>query len=243
MKVLAIDAGNSRIKWGLHDGTRWTRRSSVATVRAGDLKIALARLPHCDAVVISNVAGAAVRKRLLSVLPAAPRPHWIKSERLQCGVRNSYANPRQLGCDRWAALIGARQCSRRPLLVTNAGTALTVDALAADGVFLGGIIVPGARLMREALAGNTAALKLRPGEAGRFPRTTGDAIMSGVVNALAGAVERSARLLHRRAGRGPLCLLSGGDAAWLAPYLNLEVRVVDNLVLEGLLAIARDKAR
>jgi type III pantothenate kinase len=243
VKVLAIDVGNTRIKWGLHDGALWTRQSSVMTARARDLKTAFARLPRCDAVVISNVAGAAVRKSLLAVLPRIPKSYWIKSERLQCGVKNGYTNPRQLGCDRWAALIGARRRSDRPLVVINAGTALTADALAADGIFLGGIIVPGARLMRQILAANTAALKLRPGKIGRFPKATGDAIASGAVNALAGAVERIAHFLQQRAGRKPLCVLTGGDAALLAPYLNLEVRVVDNLVLEGLLAIARDKAR
>ncbi len=243
MKVLAIDAGNTRIKWGLHDGARWTRQSSVTTARAKDLKAVFARLPRCDVVVISNVTGAAVQKSLRAVLPRVPKPYWIKSERLQCGVKNGYANPRQLGCDRWAALIGARRRSARPLVVINAGTALTADALAANGVFLGGIIVPGARLMREVLTGNTAVLKLWPGKVGRFPKATGDAIMSGIVNALAGTVERIANFLRQRVGRKPLCILTGGDAALLVPYLNLEVRVVDNLVLEGLLAIARDKAR
>jgi len=243
VKVLAIDAGNTRIKWGLHDGARWTRRSSVAIARAKGLKVEFARLPHFDAVVISNVAGAAVRKSLGTVLPRVPKPYWIKSERLQCGVKNGYANPRQLGCDRWAALIGAHRLSALPLVVINAGTALTADALAANGAFLGGIIVPGARLMREALVGNTAALKLRMGNVSRFPKATRDAIMSGVVYALAGTVERITDFLQQRAGRKPLCVLTGGDAALLARYLNLEVRVVDNLVLEGLLAIARDKAR
>jgi type III pantothenate kinase len=243
MKILAIDAGNTRIKWGVHDGMRWTRRSSIVTVRVKDLKAALTKLPSCDAVVVSNVAGAGLRKSLLAALPSVPRPYWIKSERAQCGVKNSYANPRLFGCDRWAALIGARQRQRGPLLVVNAGTALTVDALAADGTFLGGIIAPGTRLMRRVLASDTAALKIRPGKVVRFPKTTGDAIMSGAVRALVGAVERSAHLLERHARQKPLCIVSGGDAALLVPHLNLTVRVVDNLVLEGLLMIAREKAR
>ncbi|HUO44763.1 MAG TPA: type III pantothenate kinase [Burkholderiales bacterium] len=241
MKVLAIDVGNSRIKWGWHDGARWRRRAEVATAR--DLKTAFARLPRCDAIVISNVAGAAAGKALRAALPPAPRARWIKSGRIQCGVRNDYRQPQRLGSDRWAALIGARRRYRGPLLVVNAGTALTADALTASGVFLGGVIVPGATLMKETLAANTAALGRRPGRIRRFPRTTGDAIASGALHALAGAVERMARLLHRHARRAPVCVVSGGAAASLAPQLNLEVRVVDNLVLEGLLTIAHDRPR
>lgn len=238
--VLAIDAGNTRIKWGVHDGARWLKQSWVGTARAAELKPALAGLPPLQAVVVSNVAGAALRREILRLLPPAPAPSWVKSAREQCGVRNGYDDPRQLGCDRWAALIGARQLHGGPAVVVNAGTALTVDALTADGVFVGGMIVPGAELMRKALADHTDALELQAGKFSFFPNTTGDAVMSGVINALAGAIERMARFLEATGQLLPACLLSGGGAALIAPHLNLEVKVAHNLVLEGLLAIARE---
>ena len=238
--VLAIDAGNTRIKWGAHDGTRWLRQAWVETASADQLGAAFAGLPPLQAVVVSNVAGAALRGVILKALPPAPLPCWIKSEHAQCGVRNGYDDPAQLGCDRWAALIGARRLHGGPAVVVDAGTALTADALTSDGVFVGGIIVPGAELMRKALAEHTAALKPQPGKFSFFPATTGDAIVSGAIDALAGAVERMARFLEEAGQPQPACVLSGGGAALLEPYLNLEVKVVDNLVLEGLLAIARD---
>lgn len=238
--VLAIDAGNTRIKWGVHDGVRWLGQAWVETARAAELKPALAGLPPLQAVVVSNVAGAALREAILRALPPTPAPRWIASERVQCGVRNSYDDPAQLGCDRWAALIGARRLCGGPAIVVDAGTALTADALTGDGVFVGGIIVPGAELMRKALAEHTAALKRQPGKFSFFPDTTGDAIMSGAINALAGAIERMARFIEEAGQSQPVCVLSGGGAALLEPYLNLEVKVVDNLVLEGLLAIARE---
>lgn len=241
--VLAIDAGNTRIKWGVHDGTRWQLQSSIDTARAAKLKTMLARIAVPQAIVISNVAGAALRKDLLRALPAQPAPLWIRSERAQCGVRSSYATPAQLGCDRWAALIGAYRLFGAASVVVNAGTALTVDALTADGVFAGGVIVPGTDLMRKSLAANTAALKLRPGGFSFFPDATGDAIMSGAINAACGAVERMAGFLEEAGQARPLCVLSGGGAALLAPHLNLEVKVVDNLVLEGLLTIAGDETK
>ena len=238
--VLAIDAGNTRIKWGAHDGTHWLRQAWLDTRRAAELEAVLAALPPFEAVVVSNVAGAALREVILKALPPTPAPRWIRSERAQCGVRNSYDDPAQLGCDRWAALIGARRLHGGPAVVVDAGTALTADALTGDGVFVGGIIVPGADLMRKALAEHTAALKPQPGKFSFFPNTTGDAIMSGAINSLAGAIERMARFLEEAGQPQPACVLSGGGAALLEPYLNLEVKVVDNLVLEGLLAIARE---
>ena len=238
--VLAIDAGNTRIKWGAHDGTQWLKQAWVDTARAAELKTAFADLPPPQAIVVANVAGAALRKKILQALPSTPAPRWIQSERVQCGIRNSYDDPAQLGCDRWAALIGAYRLCSGPALVVNAGTALTVDALANDGLFVGGLIVPGAELMRHALANNTAALKLQPGKFSFFPTMTGDAIMSGAINALAGAIERMARFLEETGQPQPLCVLSGGGAAVIEPHLNLEVKVVDNLVLEGLLTIAHE---
>ena len=238
--VLAIDAGNTRIKWGWHDGVRWRARAWVATGQPDRLKAAFARLPKPQAIIISNVAGRALREKLCKVLPAKPSARWLTGARTQAGVKSSYATPAQLGCDRWAALIGAHRLFHAAAVVVNAGTALTVDALTADGVFAGGMIAPGVELMRRALADNTAGLKLRPGRFSFFPDATADAIMSGAINASCGAIERMARFLEDAGQAAPLCVISGGGAALLAPHLNLEVKLVDNLVLEGLLTIAQE---
>jgi type III pantothenate kinase len=236
--VLAIDAGNTRIKWGLHDGRRWLDSGWAATAQPAPLRRRFAALPQAGAIVISNVAGAALRSVLAGMLPPAP-VRWLRSAAEQCGVRNSYAAPAQLGSDRWASLIAAHHMHAGAAVVVNAGTALTADALTADGVFVGGIIVPGADLMRSALARNTAGLRRRAGAFSFFPDNTGDAILSGTVNALCGAVERMGRHLQTAGGQPPLYLLSGGAAGLIAPHLNLEVKVVDNLVLDGLVVIAR----
>lgn len=242
MRVLAIDAGNSRIKWGLVEDGVWLQQSWVPTVRAGRLAAAWARLPAPDAVVAANVAGERVARSLAVASRRFDRRiRFVRSAARQCGVKSSYDRPAQLGADRWAALIGAWHLYRGPCVVVNAGTTMTVDALTTDGVFLGGMIVAGADLMREALARNTAALKLREGRFAFFPARTADAIASGAVNALAGAVERMLRYLREAGQSAPLVVLSGGAAAQLAPQLNGGVEVVDNLVLEGLLRIALER--
>ena len=159
---------------------------------------------------------------------------WIASSAAQCGVINTYADPARLGADRWAALIAARALHAGDCLVVMAGTATTIDVLSGNGEFRGGLILPGERLMKQALAERTAGLPLARGVVTDTPRDTGDAIETGCFFAQLGAIER---MFARLSGDG-ICLLSGGAAGRMAEHLNIPVRVVDNLVLEGLVRIA-----
>ena len=88
----------------------------------------------------------------------------------------------------------------RACIVVNAGTAVTIDALDGDGVFRGGLILPGIDLMLRALADNTAALRTPPGAFANYPTTTADALFSGAVQAACGAIEQMRRWLR---GHGP----------------------------------------
>lgn len=234
--ILAVDAGNSRIKWGLHDGATW--REGGATI-VDKLREVWKTLPAPSRIVIANVAGDAVHAALAAaVAPWDRKPLWVKAQLSQCGVSSRYA-AEQLGADRWAALLGAWHLRHRACLVVSAGTALTIDVLSAEGVFEGGIIIAGYALQLSALSANTAALHVPAGGYAEFPVTTANAIASGALQAMAGAVERMAKLTIQRWGAAPTCLLSGGDAERLRAHLNLAVEVMDNLVLEGLIVIAR----
>jgi len=241
MNVLAIDAGNSRIKWGFADHGGWVRRASMPTADAAAMAAAIQDLPAPGCIVISNVAGDGVREALAGALASLPvAPVWVRGREQQCGVRSGYADPAQLGSDRWAGLIAAWKAYGCACVVVNAGTTMTVDALSAEGVFLGGVIVPGLDLMRKALAQGTAQLNLAPGEFCYFPDNTADAIMSGAMNALAGTIERIHAYMGQTGQGVPPVLLSGGTAAVLQPRLNVRSELVDNLVLDGLLEIVRD---
>lgn len=199
------------------------------------MRHAFAGAQPVERVVATNVAGEHVRTRIHDALGIEPL--WVSAQGEQCGVRSGYANPAQLGADRWAAMIGARHLVQGPCVVANAGTTMTVDALSADSIFLGGFIVPGFELMRNTLARNTAQLKRQDGAFSFFPDNTGDAIASGAVNALAGAVERMVRYMRTTGEDEPVILVSGGGAQHLLPHLAGDVRLVDNLVLEGLARI------
>jgi type III pantothenate kinase len=181
----------------------------------------------------ANVAGAAVAGRLEGLLAARGlTAEWILPREEGFGVRNSYLEPGRLGADRWAALVGARALHQGPALVVTSGTATTADVLDGRGVFLGGVILPGLDLMRASLARDTAQLPFAEGRFDVTPKHTADAIVTGCLHAQVGAIERMFRLVAAEVDS--VCLLNGGAAAALAPRLECPVRVVDNLVLEGL---------
>lgn len=236
--MIAIDAGNTRIKWGLlaadgRGGKNWLAQGNVPTCDVAQLAEAAAHWPAGERVVASNVAGEAVAEAIAATL--APRFGsllWLRPRAECCGVRNGYERPERLGADRWAALIGARAQGSSECLVVCAGTATTVDWLSAEGLFRGGLILPGVDLMRASLAHNTALLPLAEGELHAAPRNTMDAIVSGCLYAQLGAIERMYAQLAD--APGACCLLTGGAAPSLAPHLQIPLRLVDSLILDGL---------
>lgn len=238
--ILAVDVGNSRIKWGLHDGVAWLRQGVADHAEFAQLAGIWAAQPVRQ-IVYSHVAGILLEGRLTDALRLlGVSPQRVVAQSFQCGVRNGYAPPEQLGSDRWAALIAARRRCGGACVVVNAGTAMTVDALSGEGVFLGGLIVPGYATMRRALASDAAALTLAEGQFQIFPANTADALHSGALAALSGAVAHLMSELSSLSGETPACLVSGGDAALLLPQLPTSATKVDNLVLEGLIEIARE---
>lgn len=239
--ILAVDAGNTRIKWGLHDLAVWRARGVTPTTDAQHLGLQWKAAPKGTKVIVSNVAGpevAAHLERAAAELGLACTV--IKSLPSQLGVQNGYEQPGQLGTDRWAALVAAHRSMPGHKLVVNVGTALTIDALRADGRFLGGLIVPGPSLMRRSLDKGTAGLRLTEGVFRPFPGSTPNAITTGAIQACVGAVERIRADMEAH-GAPPLgLLLSGGAAMEIAGYLPMPATFNENLVLDGLVAIARE---
>lgn len=232
--ILCLDAGNSRLKYGLFDDGAWRVQGALDYAAFDGLAAGLPATP--TRIVACNVAGEAVRQRIEALAAGLRLPlDWLCSSAAACGVNNAYDEPRQLGADRWAALIGARAMHAGPAVVVMAGTATTIDALDAGGVFRGGLILPGLSLMRAALAGNTAGLPHASGKFRTLPTNTDDAITSGAIQATLGAIGRMRATL----GDNAVCLLSGGAAGELAALLDPPRRRIDNLVLEGLARFAR----
>ena len=247
--ILLVDIGNTFLKWGVFrpsdNGTARENRVESGHALLEEitaLPAQLIKLPTPTRIVISNVAGTRVRAntiRMLEVWPDAPAPYWLLPQDAQCGVVNSYRNPQQLGSDRWAALIGARHLlGERPAMVVVCGTATTIDFLTGEGVFKGGVILPGVGLMLRSLHEGTAALPDQGGEFFSYPTQTVDAIASGCQHAQAGAIERLFAS-EQRVQPDVVCILSGGAAGAVAPRLSIPFQLHDNLVIEGLYRVSQ----
>ena len=240
---LLIDLGNSRLKWAEQDKDRW--HTDAALLEAEDMTPLLDRvwsgMTAPRQVVVCSVSD----PRRLQTLEQWVRARWsmaprvIRSRAEQLGVKNRYRKPEHLGADRWAALIGARGLTSSAACVVDCGTAVTVDALSAQGEFLGGVIFPGLRLLRGSLVQGTQAIKAVDGNAvDCLARSTADGVAAGTLFGLAGAVERLIHEYRRTLGDTMQVLLTGGDAPLLAPRLSVAFTPVPDLVLRGLARIA-----
>lgn len=234
MKLL-IDAGNSRVKWALWDGVGLSEVQALPHAELARLGEDWAGLAP-SAILAANVAHAQVRCAIEAVAPGTVQ--WQRAQTEAQGVRNHYRNVAEQGADRWLAVLGARQLCDEDVVIASAGTALTIEALTAEGDYLGGDILPGYRLMLQALAQNTAQLDRPAGVVSVFPQGTEDALATGAIDALCGAIERMTRRLATHTGRRPQLLLTGGDAALLQSHLPQGARMVDNLVIYGLANVA-----
>jgi len=253
---LLVDVGNTRIKWALGGALaapggalgEWRASGAHDHGQLAQLQQAWQGL-HPDAVLVANVAGPRLQQALESVLAtAAPgvKPQWFGASAQCAGVVNRYREPARLGCDRFAALIGAAALyPGQALLIATCGTATTIDALDAEGGFDGGLILPGLAMMLAALGSNTAHLP-DIGHVGHghdpalLADNTEDGMINGCLAAQAGAIEKA---YAAHAAAGPVrCLLSGGAAAQVGACLSIPCVTVDNLVLIGLQAVMEHKS-
>jgi type III pantothenate kinase len=245
LRALLFDVGNTRLKWGLLENNRISRTGSVTHRKLHESGFAslIARLPRAvDRVLASNVAGQTFATRLSAVvgIHCNCEIHFARAEREGFGLTNSYKMPRRIGVDRWVAMIGARAEFQSAVCVVDAGTAVTVDAVDRDGLHLGGMILPGLRLMADSLHANTSDIPAARRSSAvtasgmdSFANTTEGAVQNGALTAICGAVDRATHTM-RAAGFRPKVILTGGDASRILKHLDTNVLHRPNLVLQGL---------
>jgi type III pantothenate kinase len=249
MNFLALDVGNTRLKWTLYD-----RPAPGAAVLAHGAEFleqidrlsetAWARLPEPARILGCIVADQTVKRRVDEQMELwSVEPGWVAAAEAESGLVNGYDSPSRLGADRWVAMVGARhhmlrRGAARPILLVMVGTAVTVEAIDAQGRFLGGLILPGHGIMLRALEAGTAGLHVPTGEVRDFPTNTSDALTSGGTFAIAGACERMYQHLKARSGAEPLCLMTGGAGWKVLPSMGRPYELVESLIFDGLLVIA-----
>jgi type III pantothenate kinase len=246
-----IDIGNTQIKWAALEGGELTRRGHAwhrGTLDAALRAFADALPSRVDRFVVANVAGQEVAERLndLARQRSDLEPRFVTTARLQFGVRCAYADPARLGVDRWVAVLAAYRAAHGAACVLDAGTAVTFDAVAADGRHLGGLIFPGAHLAAAALQRRTSDIGPTLA-AGRAPvgldllgRSTDVAVAHGAMLELAAALDRAVAIVERALGAKPAVYLTGGDAEALSAWLETKAELRADLVLEGLALFARE---
>jgi type III pantothenate kinase len=242
---LLVDLGNTRVKWAWLAGGELLEPGALAHAGLDPDRLAarIAAGRTTRHVCLASVAGAGFTAALdaaLGRVTGAP-VRQVHTGRAAAGVRNAYTEPRQLGVDRWLAMLGAYARLRSAVCVVDAGTAWTVDLVDANGDHLGGLIVPGPELMRRSLVGATGgidtAVRLLPGAAaavGAWGRDTEACMRNGAQRAGVCLVESSIRDFAQRQGQAPTLVLTGGDAPGLLAMLSVPAQHRPWLVLEGL---------
>jgi len=253
MALLAIDVGNTRLKWALYDDPT----PGAATLAHGAEflenidKLAegpWSTLPAPSRMIGCSVAADAIKRRVeeqMEELWDVPA-HWVIASAGEAGLSNGYDHPARLGADRWVAMIGARQRMlavgpARPMVVVLVGTAVTIEAVDASGAFLGGFIVPGHGIMLRALESGTAGLHVPTGEVREFPTNTSDALTSGGTFAIAGAIERMVQHVHKHCGDEPARYMTGGAGWKMVSHIAVGFELVESLIFDGLLVIQQGR--
>lgn len=236
--ILEVDLGNTRIKWRLR-----TESGSLASGSLDQEPLeSLARQFTRQAWQPRQIWVASVRPQSANADLADQcyrlwqlSPGFAQTQAQTAGLVNAYRDHRQMGVDRWLALLAAHRAYTDPVLVVQAGTALTVDLLAPDGRHLGGYIGPGWQLMRRALAEQTAQVRL-PVQTPSWDIDPGYSTAEAVKAALAamtlGLIERGRAVLSGEAGK-PRVIVGGGDGEGLAAVLG-DAIYRPELVLDGL---------
>jgi type III pantothenate kinase len=244
---LLVDIGNARVKWAVQDQHRWTQ--GEAMLRKGRAFKDIARpawkeLQPPSRVIVSNVAGREYEKSVVTWIKRRWKvsPEFLQAGVSLCGVTNAYPVPERLGADRWANLIAAHAHYPGPAVIIDCGTAITIDALDAEGRHLGGLIVPGMDLMRTALVGNAAGIELNDlssQSVSLLGSSTESAVAGGILYTVVALVDRVCQDLRAELGKATRVIVTGGDAARVLPLMSQRARHDPDLVLKGLSVFAR----
>ncbi|MGH2980878.1 MAG: type III pantothenate kinase [Solirubrobacterales bacterium] len=245
--LLAVDVGNTQTHIGAFDGAElvehW-RFGTDAEATADELAIRVAGVLELRGLTLEGIDGSIVS----SVVPElSPEYGQMASRYLQArhlgvvpGVRTGIVirmdNPHELGADRLVNAVAAFDRFGGPCAVVDFGTAVTFDAISAQGEYLGGVIGPGVRVSMEALTERAAKLpKVELAEpAGVIGKTTQASMQSGMIYGFAGAIDSIARRLVAELGEATSFIATGGGAEVIVPHCEMVDEVDDLLTLTGL---------
>lgn len=243
--ILELDLGNTSAKWRVRGAVPGAagrfRYDEVERASFAGYAVSAARAVSVAAAEdVARVASAVQRQCGVAV-------QFVESSAAAAGVCNSYAEPRRMGADRWAAIVAAHHLTAGGAVIIDAGTALKIDLVHGDGHHLGGYIGAGLGMMRDALSSQTQKVRFTADEPANNGISPGDStaacVGAGTLLALRGSVELGLREAGIRFGDASWeVLLCGGDAAAVQPVVEAlcpgRWRLHADLVLDGLIWLA-----
>ena len=241
-RFLLLDGGNSQLKWAWVENGTFSEVGRAPYRDLTQLGEEWLQFADDDVKIVGCAVCGSVKKAMVEEQLTRP-VEWLSSMPQALGIRNHYRRPEEHGSDRWFNALGSRRFTQNACVVVSCGTAITTDALTEDNHYLGGTIMPGFHLMKEAMALKTANLNRPIGKVYPFPTTTPNAIASGMMDAVCGALMMMhGRLKDKTGGGKPVdIIITGGGAARVVQALpesfvhDNQVKIVDNLVIHGLL--------
>jgi len=242
---LLLDVGNTAVKWACESSGALGMTGQFVH-RGGNIGVladaAWSGLQPADKVLVASVAGNDMQAALLAWFSDhwQVQPLFLHSTATACGVTNAYADPGNLGVDRWAAIVAAHQRYPGAVCVVDCGTAVTLDMVTAGGEHRGGLILPGVEMLQQMLLQNTAELRLSGKQPAVTPlaNSTAAAVYGGAVYLLAAAIERSVADMRAQLGESIEIVMTGGDAGRILPLLNGIAQHQPDLVLQGIAMLA-----
>ncbi len=233
---LTIDIGNSAIKMGLFVKDQLLKTATEATVEKALVRIKTwtSQTPPCR-IGIASVVPQQFKKIVSSITECTDASIFEVHSHAVLPLYIQYTPAESLGPDRLAAASAAWYPGGTPQIIIDAGTAITIDVVQADGAFLGGVILPSPTLANQALADYTAQLSTVPLTIpeSAFGTSTIQALqhglIHGMIDAVLGAVERIEQFLDSPS----VLTLTGGWHQVLAKYIPIA-QINQDLVLHGI---------
>src|ERR687898_2943724 len=246
---MAVDVGNTQTVLGLFDGEevlgQWRVASEVnrtadelAVFLAGLLALEGLRLDGIDAVIVSSVVPALTRSYRNLASGNFGVPFYVVNADMRTGLDNRYDDPEAVGADRIVNAVAAGKHYGFPAIIVDIGTATTVEAVDADGNYLGGAILTGLYVALDALVARTAKLPsvdLNVDPPRAIATNTPDSIRSGFVYGYAGAIDALVRRSREELGEEDVRVVATGGPARAIVRHCREIEAFDpDLTLKGL---------
>jgi type III pantothenate kinase len=240
--LLAVDVGNTQTVFGLYEGTELGERWRIATEahRTGDELGALLSdfldPSGLDGIVLSSTVPRLVREYEHVAERWAKAPLLVLGPGVPTGIAIRYDDPREVGPDRIANSVAARERFGAPVIVVDFGTSTNFDIVSPEGDYVGGVLAPGIETSMEALFSRAARLvKVDYAEPETvIGKTTEQGLRSGIVYGFAGQVDGIVTAIRGELGVEARAVATGGLADLIAPHSSSISAVEPFLTLDGL---------